>query len=987
MLLTPTPPELDPLGLDTETYYCKKTYSVQDLGPWHYARDPRFDCYMLSVSDGKSNWAGHPSEFNYDATKGRILVTQNRAFDEEVLAAMAEKGLCPKLEYKEWHCTGNMSAYLWNVRSLADACQVGLGITIDKGTRDKADGKQWKDMVAEGWGGEMLQYAGLDPQYAVQLWNEHGHKWPEHERRLSDLTINQGRRGVAIDIPRLEQGIVALQRVIIVATQNLPWVARGRKLGSSIGVAEECRTAGIPCQPVKERFPEEHDEWLEKYSIRFPWVAALKNLRKAQKMLATLETIKQRLRPDGTAFFMLKYFGAHCMPGDHEVLSPTGWVRLDEWNGGAIAQLADGKTCFAEATANKFEGVTERLMTCRSGQVDFSVTEGHHIATVNKRKELVLRQAGELFQKGFHLPVSAPRAKWHPSAPEQHDRLRLRIAIQADGHYQSDCRSIRFRLTRPRKIKRLLALLKSTGVVYRRACYPSEPTVTVVTLPSYPQWLEGAKQFGPEIIRYSPTELNAFVEELVHWDGTQSGTKSFTYVTTSKNNAEWVQTAAHLAGRAALVTVKPRQNNWSTAYLVSVRQRRTSRLHKKHWSVSDAAAGTVFCPTTAHGVFLVRHNGCICFTGNTGRWSGDGGWNLQNPNKVPLFIGHDDLFILDIKRLSECADLFAEEKPLPTYVKDYIDLRGLIIARPGKMLCPCDLSQIEPRVLNWLAGNDDFLAAVGAGQSPYEVHARLRMGWTGGKLKSENPKKYGVAKVRLIQLGYQSGWKKFMSYSLSQGVDICEGDEEAALRFSADGIVYTDDQGTRFVKVKNPYYNPEKPGSREFRKYEVEGCNSREQVNDFRAKETKITALWKKLQDDIEAAIGGDLILDLPSGRQLRYLDVKFERRKVKDEETGDEYNRKVLTCRIGTKRKIIYGGLICENLCQAIARDVFAGGMLNMVDAGLDVLFHAHDEAVPEVDPATNVKDVEALLTVPPSWLPGCPLGAEAILTPRYKK
>lgn len=982
MLLTPTPPELDPLGLDTETFYCKKTYSVQDLGPWHYARDPRFDCYMLSVSDGKNNWAGHPSEFNYDAIKGRVLVTQNRAFDEEVLAALYEKGLAPKLNYAAWHCTGNMSAYLWNVRSLADACRVGLGVTVDKGTRDKADGKQWKDMVAEGWGGEMLQYAGLDPQYAVQLWNEHGHKWPEHERRLSDLTINQGRRGVAIDIPRLEQGIVALQRVIIVATQNLPWVARGRKLGSSIGVAEECRTAGIPCQPVKERFPEEHDEWLEKYSLRFPWVAALKNLRKAQKMLATLETIKQRLRPDGTAFFMLKYFGAHCVSGETEVLTQAGWMRIDEWTGGPIAQWrsTDGAIAFRPATPNAFE-CAEPMVHLDAPYASGRFTYGHtmpYFTYGTKEKKFFTECAGtSLYKSQRLLPISGKLKHTGSITPGV---MRILVAVQADGHWTptGEGGGLQFTFRKVRKITRIKKLLRAEGIPFRIQEFPSclGQFRVSVRRADCPSWLtRDRKIFGAWLLDSTPDAREAFCDEILLWDGHKKGLLR-QYYSSVPENIRWAATIAHLSGRA----LQPLKDS------ATVRYTQTAMAGKNHWSVGEAA-GRVYCPTTKTGFWMYRHNGKIGITGNTGRWSGDGGWNLQNPNKVPLFIGHDDLFILDIKRLSECADLFAEEKPLPTYVKDYIDLRGLIIARPGKMLCPCDLSQIEPRVLNWLAGNDDFLVAVGAGQSPYEVHARLRMGWTGGKLKSENPKKYGVAKVRLLQLGYNAGWKKFMSYSLSQGVDICEGDEEAALRFSADGIIYNDDQLTRFVKVKNPYYNPEKPGSREFRKYEVEGCNAREQVNDFRTKEVRIVALWKKLQGDIEAAIGGDLILDLPSGRQLRYLDVKFERRKVKDEETGDEYNRKVLTCRIGTKRKIIYGGLICENLCQAIARDVFAGGMLNMVDAGLDVLFHAHDEAVPEVDPSTNVKDVEAFLTVPPSWLPGCPLGAEAILTPRYKK
>lgn len=670
------------LGFDTETYYHKKTFSVQDLGPWHYTRDPRFDCYMISVSDGAENWSGHPRDFNFDSTKGKILVTQNRAFDEEVALAMEEKGLWPKLEYKEWHCTGNMSAYLWNVRSLSDACVAGLGINISKGTRDRANGKQWDDMVREGWSAEMLQYAALDSQYAVELWDRHSSRWPEIERRLSDLTIRQGRRGVALDADRLAAGIVAMQRVIIAATDNLPWVARGRASGSPIGAAEECRAAGIPCQPVKAHAPEAHEEWLEKYAPQFSWVAALKNLRKATKMLATLETMRDRLRPDGTMPFALLYGGAHTM-----------------------------------------------------------------------------------------------------------------------------------------------------------------------------------------------------------------------------------------------------------------------------------------------------------------RWAGTGGVNMQNFNKTPLFIGHDNQLVLDAKRIADAAEKFDKSQPLPDYVKESIDVRGLIVARPGKVLCPSDLANIEPRELNWVVGNQQFLDLVAKGQSPYEAHARTRMGWTGGELKKENKKLYHFAKERVLQLGYGCGWDKFMKRSLLNGIPICDGDREAALDYSSDGLVHKDKDGIEFVKVMNRRYRPGEDDRKKFKKFLVEGCNSRKQVQAFREAEPAITGLWKTLQERLAASVGGDFVMELPSGRCLTYRDVQVQKREAKDEDTGEKYMRTVLTAMIGTDRCVLYGGLLCENLIQAIARDAFAEGMLRLEDAGYPVLFHAHDEAVCEVDAGTDPRKIEELMSIGPAWNEGCPLAAEAKITDRYCK
>jgi hypothetical protein len=57
-------------------------------------------------------------------------------------------------------------------------------------------------------------------------------------------------------------------------------------------------------------------------------------------------------------------------------------------------------------------------------------------------------------------------------------------------------------------------------------------------------------------------------------------------------------------------------------------------------------------------------------------------------------------------------------------------------------------------------------------------------------------------------------------------------------------------------------------------------------------------------------------------------------------------------------------------------------------------VLFTVHDEAVAEIDdPGSKeaaklrAKELEAIMSITPSWLEGCPLGAEAKVLDRYAK
>lgn len=44
------------------------------------------------------------------------------------------------------------------------------------------------------------------------------------------------------------------------------------------------------------------------------------------------------------------------------------------------------------------------------------------------------------------------------------------------------------------------------------------------------------------------------------------------------------------------------------------------------------------------------------------------------------------------------------------------------------------------------------------------------------------------------------------------------------------------------------------------------------------------------------------------------------------------------------------FGGKLVENIVQAIARDLLASAMMNVANAGYDIVFHVHDEIIAEV-------------------------------------
>jgi len=301
------------IGVDFETFFHKKSnYSVTSMGDYQYFHDPRFNAYLLTVADEKETWADDPKNFNWEALDGQILVSHNAHFDSGVYERLVELGLAPRIKPAAWYCTANMSACLCNRRSLEEAAKHLLNVQLDKSVRDRANGKTPDQMKAEGWWLDMVKYGRRDSVTTRELFVKHADKWPAFERALADQTSRQGKRGVQVDVAKLTDYIKTAHSMLKDCEATLPWIAEGAAPTSPKAIAEQCRREGIPSPPVKAHEGEEaFDQWEALYSPRFAWAANVAKRRSISKFLESLETIKERLTPDGILQFRLKYFGAH----------------------------------------------------------------------------------------------------------------------------------------------------------------------------------------------------------------------------------------------------------------------------------------------------------------------------------------------------------------------------------------------------------------------------------------------------------------------------------------------------------------------------------------------------------------------------------------------------------------------------------------------------------------------------------------------------
>lgn len=352
----------------------------------------------------------------------------------------------------------------------------------------------------------------------------------------------------------------------------------------------------------------------------------------------------------------------------------------------------------------------------------------------------------------------------------------------------------------------------------------------------------------------------------------------------------------------------------------------------------------------------------------TGRWAGGSGFNLQNLIKQPVYCDAEFKWI--------------ESKDGATH---QCDIRACLVAGKGKKLLIPDLSQIEPRVLNWIVGNAEFIRLCAAGVSPYEAAAIADGVWSQdrGSLKKKDPALYALYKARVLALGYGAGWRKFISMAFQYvGPDVFKRIFEAPV---------TEEQEAKFLELLGylAKKRADKEAARDLRLWaemprEEKNIwvNSWLQVSDWRqlngliaSRDPSAPGIWQQLDEQFKAsAKDGYYELGLPSGRSLRYFDVSAQGGWTAKRTRGGKPER-------------MYGGKLTENMVQAVARDVFAAAILRLEAAGFPVVFHVHDEAIIEADENAKLEDVVALLKIVPEWAAGLPVDSEGAESTHYLK
>lgn len=949
---------MDSLSIDIETF---SSVDLKKCGVYKYAESPDFEILLFGYSvDGNSVKV-------VDLACGETIpkpvldaLTDNSvtkwAFNAQFERVCLSKYIGVKMNADSWKCSMIWAATLGLPLSLEGVGAV-LGLEKQKLTEGKEliryfctparlkDGSFTRHLPSdnpERWEA-FKKYNRRDVEVEIGI-KEKLAKFPVSESEWINYRLDQkiNDRGIMLDMPFVRSAIKCDNNI---KSENIEEVQRltGVSNPNSVTQMKDWLTGqGLEVDSLSKATVT---ALLETASDDVERVLMLRR-QLSKSSVKKYAAMENAVCCDSRARGLIQFYGAnrtgrYCLSGDHEVLTDTGWKRLDEWTGGNIA-------CWNPLSEIvSFQNAKQLVFPYKGEMYEYEDKRISQLSTPDHKMYVKKSYGGrwtvDTVENMAHYRPSIPFTGYRSVRPGlEQEKLRVIVMIQADGHYTNDG-TIKLCFTKSRKAERCKALLRSAGIIYVYNEYPQNgKTRFTFSVPSrnVPLWLRlfKDKTFDTWLFDESP---DAFFDELQYWDGYRSAKNSIQYSTCNKQNADIVQAFAHITGRAASMRIKNRSAehpNWKDAYVVDIWLTPINCHEVRNKPTVSYFDGNVYCAETKTGFFLVRRNQKVWVTGNSGRLI-----QVQNlpKNNIPDIAEAREL--VKSENYEACEMLY---DCIPLVLSELI--RTAFIPKKGCRFYVADFSAIEARVIAWLAGEEWRVETFKEGKDIYCASASQMFGvpvekhGVNGHLRQKG-------KIAELALGY--------------------GGSVGAL--TAMGAL---DMGLSEEELK-PL------------------------VNVWRQSNPKIVKLWYDIDKAVIKTVeerskaethgiffyyqSGFLFIRLPSGRRLAYVKPRIGENRF----GGKSVTYEGISGVKKWERLESYGAKFVENIVQAISRDILAEAMLRLDAAGFDIVMHVHDEAVIEAPKDTSLENICAIMGQTPSWAKGLLLRADGYECEFYRK
>ena len=206
------------------------------------------------------------------------------------------------------------------------------------------------------------------------------------------------------------------------------------------------------------------------------------------------------------------------------------------------------------------------------------------------------------------------------------EEIRVMCMVIADGYFPHMNNRCHVRVKKTRKKERAIKLLEAAGIPYEIHQWGKKD-------PEYRTYVFNAplrtKVFDDYWYKCSKHQFEIITEECIYWDGTKHNGRE-SYSTTIKETADFLQFAFSVSGYRSHIGVSDRRNGADRSRPIEYT---ISKVKAKHPSLRSrsgkkvviekmkAGDGYKYCFTVPSGMLVLRRDGNINITGNSGKTS------------------------------------------------------------------------------------------------------------------------------------------------------------------------------------------------------------------------------------------------------------------------------------------------------------------------------------------------------------------------------
>lgn len=322
-----------------------------------------------------------------------------------------------------------------------------------------------------------------------------------------------------------------------------------------------------------------------------------------------------------------------CYSGDTEYMSPTGWKKIEDYDGGLVMQyhLDDGSSSFV-TPSEYIKLPCESFLHFKSIAVDQMLSPEHRVLYQNSLGKKLVTSAYDIYTRhknsregwsGRFLTTFKPSLDTKIELTDA--QIRVMVAVFADGSFSGtslESKLVQFQFAK----ERLAQLLGDANIPFKTGQRNSPSNQGLYYFSFYAPIRE--KTFE-NFWCASLEQLHIIVDEVFHWDGhiSKRDRDGRAFYTTNKGCADFIQYAIASLGRRGRLRVRE-QLGYGTkpvfevseilgSSLVSIRGDKGVNSHPIE--VVSTPGAYKYCFTVPATFLVMRRDNKIFVSGNTGK--------------------------------------------------------------------------------------------------------------------------------------------------------------------------------------------------------------------------------------------------------------------------------------------------------------------------------------------------------------------------------